>query len=188
LNRIICVSIPPLYQEGGYVEKLYEGLRRNLTEPFEFNVLRESKYPSWWAKMDAFATITEPSVYMDLDTVITGNCDFLFDYTGEFCIRKNPWSGAWCDASLISLSPQTAMQITGYFFEDPERAMRTFRSDQEMLAYLFQPWDVWSPGKTASYKADHLENGPGDASIVAFHGEPKPHQLPETHWVREYWK
>jgi hypothetical protein len=44
------------------------------------------------------------------------------------------------------------------------------------------------PGQVVSYKGHVEKKGIGDARIVYFHGERKPHQLPDHPLVREHWR
>ena len=185
--RIVCLNTGTKYL--GYTSKLYNALCRNTTKEFRFECITSSQFSSWWGKF-SMHPLKEQTIYMDLDTVVCGNVDFLFDYQGPFCIRRNPWAGAWCDASLMSISEEVGKKIAAAFFENPHKVMKDFRSDQEFIAQLIPEADTWqdfAPGKTASFKADHLDDGPGGASIVAFHGEPKPHQVNNA-WVKEHWR
>ena len=49
--------------------------------------------------------------------------------------------------------------------------------------------DTIFPWRILSYKRD-IQRGtvsPEDASIVYFHGRPKPHQIANESWVRRHW-
>lgn len=189
--KVVCLNTGTAYRRDGYTAKLYNSLRRNSNREWSFECIMESKFPGWWGKMEIYPA-KERTIYLDLDTVICGNIDFLFDYEGEFCIRQNPWPrSGWCDASVISLAAGAGHAIHDAFFANPAKAMRDFRSDQEFTASIIPHADTWqefAPGKTASYKADYLQEGPGDAVLVAMHGFPKPHDLPKGHWVLEHWR
>jgi len=87
-NKIVCLQVPPGYQEGDYVGKLFRGLSRNTSVPFEFECVTASKYPGWWGKLEVFDP-PERVIFLDLDTVITGNVDFLFEYNGPFAILRD---------------------------------------------------------------------------------------------------
>jgi len=66
--------------------------------------------------------------------------------------------------------------------------MNNFHGDQEFISSIIHKIDTWQEialGRIKSYKADNLLDGPQGASIVVFHGEPKPHEL--GGWVRDYW-
>ena len=187
--KIVTLKTGNWYPEHDYVGAFHNSLKRHLTVPFEFACLTKSSLPSWWGKMDIFKA-GGPIIYSDLDMVICGNVDFLSEYQGEFCARENPWQGAWCDAGLMSLSADACRHIAEAFFKAPQDIMRQYRSDQEFIGALVPPADTWQklfPGKTSSFKADNLTGGPEGASIVHFHGKPKPHQLTNLSWVKEHW-
>lgn len=189
--NVLCANVGKKYAGNDYVGKLYRGLRRNTEHDFNFICLTQSPYPTWWAYLGAFP-IQERTIIIDIDMVITGNVDFLFEYEGEFCIRRNPWPGAWCDACLINTTPEAAARVYAAFLKDPQRAIASFRSDQEYIASAISEreadtWQAIAPGKTLSYKADNLEQSFKSASIVTFHGEPKPEQV-SSPWVKEHWR
>jgi len=48
-------------------------------------------------------------------------------------------------------------------------------------------WDKYIPGAILSYKRDCKKRLPPGASIVRFHGSPRPHQV-QDEWVSENWK
>lgn len=189
MTRVTCVNTGTKYADHDYTGKLFRSLWRNSTLGHAFTCITKSEWPGWWGKMDAFPC-SERVVLLDVDLVITGNVDFLFEYDGPLCIRKNPWPGAWCDTSIMSVSPKVGRWIADAFFAAPHAIIKKFRSDQEFIASLFpeSSTHVWPAGKTKSYKADNLEAGPDGASIVTFHGEPKPHELPANHWIKEFWR
>jgi len=190
--KVVCVNVgkDTIFRKYGYTMKLLSSLNRNSKRDWTFECIAASEYPGWWAKMEIFPA-KERTIYLDLDTVITGNIDFLFDYDGPFCIRRNPWPNCgWCDASLMSIAPGFGENIAKEFAAAPTEIMRAFRSDQELLSQMVPQADTWqdfAPGKTASYKADRLDHGPGDACIVAMHGTPKPHEYPAA-WIKEFWR
>lgn len=48
-------------------------------------------------------------------------------------------------------------------------------------------WERIIPGVVLSYKKDCKEGLPKDASVVRFHGNPRPHEVQDD-WVLEHWK
>lgn len=169
-----------------YVDRLCCGVRRHTRHNFTVTLVADPPFPGWWQKLMIFPPF-ERTVYLDLDVVITGNLDFLFEYEGPFCIWGDPWSGHW-NSSVMSIAPGFGGAIRERFLADPLAAMRRFHSDQDVIYDVIPFADTWqriAPGRVKSYKADALEAGPGEAAIVVFHGEPKPHQL--NGWVRDAW-
>lgn len=186
MNKIVCISIPPLYQDQDYVGRLLRGVQRNLTVPFEFEVRSRSEYPGWWSKLEIFPP-KERIVFLDLDIIITGNCDFLFDYDGQFCAWRDPWSEG-LNSSVMSIAPGFGKIIKESFLENPVGIMRRYHGDQDWINMCKPDVDFWPANKVKSYKADNLESGPREASICIFHGHPKPHEMAHLEWVRECWR
>lgn len=191
--KIICVNTGSKYRQHPYTMNLYRSLARNtVRDDWGFECITESEFPGWWGKIPLFAP-DERVIYIDLDMVITGNMDFIFRYQGPFCIRRNPWPGkAWCDSSIMSIAPGFGAHIKERFLKSPDKIMAEWRSDQELIAAMVKEADTWqdfAPGKTKSFKADKLWDGPDGASIVSFHGLPKPHEVVDSiPWVKEHWQ
>jgi hypothetical protein len=153
---------------------------------FDFEVIRESQFPGWWGKMDCYPT-TDRTIILDLDIVIAGNVDFLFEYEGEFCGWQDH-QGAYYNGSIFSAAQGFGANIRNAFVANPSGIMGQFYADQEFITSIVGLGDTWqkqAPGRVKSYKFDRLYDGPGDASIVVFHGPPKPHEV--NGWVKEFW-
>ena len=182
-----------------YSERLHAGIARYTTKPFEFVTKTKSKYPGWWGKV-GWLNPTERIIVLDLDLVITGNVDFLFDYDGPFCIWKDPMKPviSWYDckpcynSSVMSIAPGFGAEIRKKFEVEPFRVMNEFWGDQEFISSMLpegvDTWNEIAPGKVKSFKADGLNDGPGDAAICVFHGQPKMADFPPEHWVSRAWQ
>ena len=87
-----------------YVYELRDAVKKNLTVEHEFKCITVDKFPGiitrnppvsysgWWQKLGLFApqVATGPSLYFDLDVVITGNLDYLVPFTEcEFAAPEN---------------------------------------------------------------------------------------------------
>lgn len=196
-----CVCVGDKYASG-YVYALQEAVAKNLSIPHRFRCITPRNLPgvetrnppvpygNWWSKIGLFApgVATGPSLYFDLDVVITGSLDYLVEFTRhEFAAPANwarsghggiqssvmAWSGNW---------PAPADKIRG---EWPSRELdsdgymtlggKKFWGDQEYLWDMLGDRWVRIPG-VCSYKYHVAPNGviPADASVVVFHGEPKP--------------
>lgn len=111
--NVVCVKWGDMYS-ADYVNKLYRGVARNTTLPFQFTCFTEDpsgiipevkiqpfivKLPGWWNKLYLFsqqASLAGRIFYLDLDTVLTGNIDSIIGFRGTFAIlrdfyaQKNP--------------------------------------------------------------------------------------------------
>lgn len=202
--------------DESYVLELAEGIRRNLTLPHELVCLTDvpmavsglvdraipllHNWPSWWSKMEIFR-LPGPTLYFDLDTVITGNIDRLgrlvssLDgsfmmlrgfYSGDCCSGIMAWNGdlAWLYRDFAALADGPARWVkrrSAVYLITPDG---DFRGDQDYISkrvkagngrnVLFAQ-DVM-PG-IYSYKVHVKPNGMvPDSSIICYHGRPRPHE------------
>lgn len=190
-----CVCVGDKYHPG-YVYALKEAVEKNLSVEHEFRCITTQKldgittvlpyvpYQGWWSKLNLFTPgmATSPSLYFDLDVVITGNLDYLAEFTQhEFAAPANwaksghggiqssvmAWSGNWT-APYDYIKPQW-----------PEVRDRLW-GDQELLWELLGDEWVRIPG-IKSYKY----HGQCDASVLVFHGKPDPHEVNDE-WILPY--
>jgi len=185
MTNVVCVNVGTKYSEE-YVEKLEAMVSQHTKYPFNFVCIRASEFPGWWAKLDLFNKRSERTLYFDLDTVIVGNIDPLFEYNGPFAIIKDWWAHGY-NSSVMSIAPSFGRHIRTQFHKD---YMVRYHGDQDWITERAPRADLWqtiAPGAIGSYKADHLEDGPEDFSVVCFHGVPKPHEFTEG-WVHDAWK
>ena len=97
MNRVVCVNVGTKYPVE-YTRRLYNMVKRNTTEPFEFYVYTDQKHLyteepfiivehqgdeyGWWCKLNLFKPGVLPPgkyLYLDLDVVIVDNIDCLFE-------------------------------------------------------------------------------------------------------------
>ncbi|HPE48704.1 MAG TPA: hypothetical protein PLR76_09910 [Hyphomonas sp.] len=183
------------FYDETWVERLYHGVARNLTRPFEFIVFSDrprqysvpvtqiplsSAEPDYGNCIEPYK-LGQPMILMGLDTIITGNIDALAEYcltADRFALPLDPYNPAQvCNG--VALVPAGHANIGfGWNGENDMEWVRRF--NPAIIDTLF-------PGQVVSYKGHVRQHGLGDARVVYFHGEEKPHQLREA-WVREHWK
>ena len=106
--NIVCLKHGNKYSSD-YVNKLYYGVKNNITLPFKFYCLTENAknicsdinilplpeidIQGWWYKPYIFSKelpMQGTILYLDLDMVITGNVDKLFSFApNHFCIIRD---------------------------------------------------------------------------------------------------
>jgi hypothetical protein len=197
-----------------YVDKLRAGVARHLKQPYEFKVFApepEDEYltqiPGCMARLRLWDTDWQAAqgiehgdrlVTLDLDLVVTGPLDELFDRPHPFTIlghanSANPcvYNGSvqmlragyrpdmWTDFSLALVN-----KLPHYQFPDDQ-------------GYLFARlggeaiWDcgprsgIWSFKKRSWPGGDDLPKG---ARIVAFPGHRDPSQYRHLDWIQEHWR
>lgn len=188
-----------MYDER-WVERLYRGFARNLTQPFEFvcwsDIPREfsepeiqqrrlhAAEPDYGCLIEPFGT-GAPTIICGLDTIVTGNVDHLARYCLEgerVAVPRDPFHH-WTVCNAIALVPAGKEH---FWRQMPAGAndMDWLRSKSDELAVID---DLW-PGQVVSWKGQAKHYGPSDARIVYFHGSEKPHELaPGIEWIAEAW-
>jgi hypothetical protein len=181
-----------MYDES-WVEKLYRGVKRHLTLPFEFTCYTDRDYmfkepiqqrrivgvPGYSSCIQPYS-LNRRMILMGLDTVITGSIDHFAAATtliGAVGLPRDPfYPSKVCNG--VALVPAGRAFIA--YMHDGENDMDWMRQQQHFIMD-----DVW-PGQIASYKGSVKDNGLGDARIVYFHGAEKPHEL-DHEWIKENW-
>jgi hypothetical protein len=188
-------SFSAMYSED-WVEKLYRGFARNLTVPFVFLLytdrhrdyrepIRQIIHPDLGAKgySDCIRPyeLGEPMILVGLDTIVTGNIDHLADYclsADTIALPRDPYHPARA-CNGVALVPAGHANIA---------ADHRGQNDMEWLRenpHVFI--DDLFPGQVVSWKGSVEKNGAGDARIIYFHGERKPHQLRANPIIKRNW-
>ena len=172
-----------------WVEKLYRGVARNYSHPFNFSVFTDTFYlttlpinqyklrrTKWdQALKQLYGFKAERLALFGLDTIITGSLDELFSYNGDLLVPRDPYNPSEpCNAVVLCPTRRDIEYATGTDMSVLKKFPHDFMDD------LY-------PKQVVSYKCHVQANGVGDARIVYFHGEPKPHNL-DLSWVKEHWR
>lgn len=178
-----------------WVDKLYRGFKRNLTEPFRFVVLTDREYefaegieqerlstdePGWESMIEPFR-IEGPLIVAGLDTIIVRNIDRFAHWcrTGDkIALPRSPGKDYACNG--VAFVPAG---FTGVYTR--------WRGENDMEWLRKQPHalidQIWGREDVVSYKQQVRPNGLGRARIVYWHGSPKMDELEEP-WVRDHWR
>ena len=178
-----------------WVEKLYRGFARNLTEPFRFicytdrireygepieQVLLSDARPNYGSCIEPYK-LGKPMILVGLDAVITGSLDHLVRY----CFEERRIALPRAVYKKNTVCNGVALVPAGH--SDVYHRHRGENDMEWMREQLYSVIDNLFPGHVVSYKGHVKANGLGDARIVFFHGEEKPHQLPNVKWLRKHW-
>lgn len=188
------------YDES-WVEKLYRGFARNLSDPFRFVVFTDrlrtfahpeiaqegmmSVEPDYGSFTEPYR-LGEPMILCGLDTIVTGNCDRLaratLDLEGPvIALPRDPYARERA-CNGVALAPGGRADI-----------YERWHGENDMEWARLQPHvfiDDLFPGEVVSYKGEVKKRGLGDARIVYFHGWEKP---PEARrdvtglWIKDHW-
>lgn len=189
-----------------WVDRLYRGVRRNTTREirfvcytdrqYEFKEPIEQKsfklpYRNMFSLLEPFGEDTGKTVFMGLDTVITGNIDFLWDLEGFHMLQDPYFPERDCSGVMVfEHMPALWAEITAKHSElAQQHTMFGFPSDMIFLDGVPHKTLVGTDCGIYSYKVHIRDRGVPieKARIVYFHGQEKPHELPGVGWVDQHW-
>ena len=196
-----------------HVNKLRKGIERNLKQPYHWRVFHPeardvhlTKIPGCFARLRAFDPawqarngIEDRLVTIDLDTVITGPLDPLFDRDESFVIMQGanavnpcPFNGA-----LQMLCPGAHPEVWRDFsVEAAKKApFYSFPDDQGWIWHKIPDAAGWKVGpehgiyvfRKRGWPVGNETKLPDGAKLVTFINS-DPSQLLHLDWVRDNWK
>jgi hypothetical protein len=197
LINVVCVHVGNYCGRGiEYVERLFDGVDKHLLtfRPWCITDNRVMITPGirtieadegaigWWNKIALFRPGVFPRgercLYIDLDTIITGDLTDIADYRGKFAMLRDFYFKGNANSGLMSWEAGTLDHIWRVW----DRCGRPqFHSlgDQGWIEQIEPGADLWQdmlPGQIASYKVDCQNGVPADTRVVCYHGKPRPHE------------
>lgn len=184
-----------IYDES-WVDKLYRGFARNLTQPFEFVCFVDREYqfaepveqrpieadsPDYGCCIEPYR-LGVPMILVGLDTVVTGNCDHLADY----CLNEKTLA-----LPRAVYKPNTVCNGVCLVPAGHRHVYERWRGENDMEWLRKQRYaliDDLFPGQVVSYKGHVKEHGLDGVSICFFHGKDKPHELEPDNPVLRHWQ
>lgn len=218
--NILCLKWGTYYGPE-YVNRLYAGVKRNLSRPFRFVCVTDdpaglndgieavpfssppANWPRTWphiyAKLsvfrDGFADLKGPTLFLDIDQIITGDLNRFFDFNpGGFCMihnwielrkrifRKPPKIG---NSSCFRFEAGKMNHVYEKFVSEMKKALdkRLFNTEQAFMTYAVGLENItwWPSAWVKSFKRSCQRMFPlnlvlkpkqVDASIICFHGRP----------------
>ncbi len=196
-----------------YVSRLETGCRRQIGQPFNFVVAEPHPADIWWTERPgclARVRMFDPewqaangigpgdrAVCMDLDSIVTGPLDPLFDRPEPFVIlgganASNPcpfngslWMirGGYAPETFYDLTAEAVAAVPFYEFPD----------DQAWFAARHPDAATWQAGRESGVYAFGKPGWPGgtdlpaDARLVVFPGWRDPAKFADLPWVRRHW-
>ena len=210
-----------------YVDRLHAGLRKHVKQPFRFMVVTEIekidslphgierriiedtnllRIPGCFARLRMFdpkwqraCDITERLVCLDLDTIVTGPLDPLFDRPEPLMVLQGANASNPCpfNCSVMMLRPGYREDLFSEFsLEAADKIPRhDFPDDQGWLWHRVPDAAGWQVGSASGIYAFQKpgwpkgdpRNLPPDARLVCFPGWRDPQVFNTLPWVREHW-
>ncbi len=197
---ICCVKSRPYYTRHD-VHKLWAMIERNITIPHRFVCFTDdadgmrcktkaipSGLEGWWAKLSLFrhGLMDGKILYIDLDTLITGNLDFIDDYKGDFAILRDFYRPDGYGSGVMLWNKPQPQVWDMWSKHKPYHPLGDQGVMEDLVPGADRLQDLW-PGKFVSYKVDCEAGIPSNAAVVCFHGHPKPDNFSQDHWVQRIW-
>lgn len=206
---VLCVLRSGGIYDAEWVRKLRDAVGRHLSIAHRFACLSDvdvpceriplqHDWPRWWAKLELFkpGVITGPTLYLDLDTIVTGPLDILFDIEDDFAMLRNFREPHMVGSGVMWFKKPLLTPYTR-FCEDPERAMQWYDVTGRNVSYLGDQAFIWDAMEQKvpmldtdcirSYKFHCTHALPEGTSVVCFHGRPRPTEVGDD-WVGEHWR
>lgn len=207
-----------------YVYNLKSAVERNTTVEHKFvcfsdrvlpgieTILLRPGFTGWWNKLQMFdGQLSGQVIYLDLDTLIVDNIDWLLSYKGIFAgiedlgaINKHqPNLKGKLQSGILAFNSDLMDWIWMEFFLSRDYVLKTYRGDGEYLNALVINRDLLQqlyPNAIKSYKYQVYPDKVDGASIICFHGRPSIIQsMSETittprvtykpqQWVKDHWQ
>ena len=153
---------------------------RYLKQPFQFQCIKDSPFPGFWAKISLF----EPGrfkgrvLYLDLDVTIKGKIDDLANHPSPF-VTIQDWFRFGFNSSVMSWDAGCADHVFTDF--DYDRDVPNFKGgDQSWIMHKMPSAAKFPQAWCQSFKQACLDGGfKPDLRIICWHGWPKPWELAE---------
>lgn len=197
-----------------HLMRLRRGLARHLSQPYRFAVLHVEQrdrhliqIPGCFARLRMFDPDWQWENYikegdrlvcMDLDAIVTGPLDPLFDRPEPFVILQGANAVNPCpfNGSLMMLRAGAHPEVWREFSLDAAKTIPFFEypDDQGWLSVKVPGAAGWQAGTASgvyAFKKPGWPAGddlPKDARIVVFPGWRDPSKFTHLRWVRDHWR
>jgi len=186
-----------------WVEKLYRGVKRNVTVPFRFvcfvdaprdfsevaihQELMVTPDPDYGAQAEVYR-LGEPTIFLQLDTIVVGNCNIFAEYClmqRDIALSRDPYVPTRT-VNGVALIPEGHRHVWDEWKGETDL---TWMRRQKTVCIE----DIW-PEKplVLSYKAQIEKVNGGrlhpNTRLVYFHGRPKQSALGHLPWIKENWR
>lgn len=207
--------------EPKHLPPLVRAIKKHISIPVRFVCLSDIQFEiegverydlpcpwkGWWSKINLFHPSVlaqfSPFLYLDLDTIVVGDLAPFYGLP-KFTALRDFWIYRTINSSIMyfpknsSIHRQLAI-VFDKMEENPAKAMRSFRGDQNFVHSILTDYDfvqVKLPDFVFDFKPyprdqkTFLTHLPSCAKIVHFHGKPRPWSAEalSIDWVARYWQ
>jgi hypothetical protein len=196
-----------------YLDKLDAGVQRHLKVPHSWQVwhpepedgplilmsgcfARLRMFSPAWQQKQGIAP-GDRIVCLDLDSVVTGSLDALFDRPGTFTILQGANASNPCpyNGSIFMLRAGYHEEVWDDFSPEAAKAapFYAFPDDQGWLAHKIPNADGWRVGSNSGIYAFQKPGWPTgmalprDAKLVVFPGWRDPAKFTRLDWIQRHW-
>lgn len=132
-------------------------------------------WPGWWSKIELFRECSQPTLYLDLDTVVVGKLPPIGD---NFTMLADVYRSGDFGSGVMSWQVPP-VHIYEKFLQNAPYYMQQYRTankwgDQAFIRdSIEQKPEVFGP-EYRSYKVSCRRRVPTGTKVVYFHGQPRP--------------
>jgi hypothetical protein len=180
-----------------YVYRIKNSIERNSTVPFNLLCLTNEQLPGintvpvheygQWAKME----LCDPRIkgrvlYLDVDTVLLGNIDFLLREERSFMCNSNGQRRS----QIMSLDETERASVWDFWSDRRDSIMKNFRGEGAVYDFVL---DEGVPTIQEIHPRRVIDFGeandfiPMGSKIVTFSNRDYPKNLEEDNYIKKYW-
>jgi len=167
---------------------------------------------SWWYKMQLFdsSQFAGQLLYFDLDVVITGNLDWILQLPTRNFYAIHDFRRLWkptsrtINSSVMYFNTSTYNYVWEKFCQhNIDTVVASYKGDQDFITATVDPnhlryfelerivswrWQIVNDGvrQRQIVKTAREITVPATASVLIFHGNPKPHEI-DNEIIGKYW-
>jgi hypothetical protein len=170
---------------------------------------------SWWYKMQLFDNqlFLGQLLYFDLDVVVTGNLDWITQLPQRSFWAIHDFRRLWkkssrtINSSVMYFNTEEYHYIWQKFQQQPiGNIINSYKGDQDFITEAVDPrhlryfdlekilswrWQIINKGTRQRLPAASVKNSnitvPDTASVLVFHGSPKPHEV-DAPVIQQCWR
>jgi hypothetical protein len=203
----VCTVFSPSFNHTReYVFRLKKSLERNTTIPFRFVCFTNeelvgidtinkswsmSMYGRWLKLQPCFHTFTDRMIYLDMDTVIVGNVDFMLTSNDRFLCRAIDGNRSTHIMSLSESDRNAVYEFWMNGYETLHEGVKRLIKDEADVYDIAVDQSVPAiqdlyPGSVVDFE-QAKESIPMGTKVITFTGVNRPHLLDDNNHIKKYW-